>query len=63
MARYGVRLENDPTLTPQDYQELKIAPTVRFTFLISSSDLTGFFFSMASLQISSSLLSKAFSKP
>jgi len=22
MARYGVRLENDPTLTPQDYQEL-----------------------------------------
>ena len=22
MARYGVRLENDPTLTPRDYQEL-----------------------------------------
>ena len=22
MARYGVRLENDPKLTPQDYQEL-----------------------------------------
>ena len=22
MARFGVRLENDPTLTPQDYQEL-----------------------------------------
>ena len=24
MARYGVRFENDPTLTPQDYQELGI---------------------------------------
>ena len=22
MARFGVRLENDPTLSPQDYQEL-----------------------------------------
>ena len=24
MARYGVRFENDPTLTPQDYQELGV---------------------------------------
>ena len=24
MARYGVRLENDPNLSPQDYQELSV---------------------------------------